>query len=57
MTRQIDRSYYRPWVRWLCERRMAWVVRLVLVFAFPIIWGAYLTDAVDDFKRAWRDIK
>jgi hypothetical protein len=57
MSKHIDRRSYVPWVRWCCEHRMAWLVRAVVVMAFPFYLAAYLGEAVDDCKRDLRSVK
>lgn len=47
----------RPWVQWLVDRNMKFVLYIIWVLALPLFWFNYLGEAMDDAELAFDAIK
>jgi len=47
----------QPWVRWMINHKMVWIVKAVVISSFPIYFCYYLPEAISDFKHDLRRIK
>lgn len=45
----------RPWARWLVERRLKWLVLVVVILLFPAHLLVYLAPAAGAAFASWCD--
>ena len=46
----------RPWALWMIRRRMAWLLKTLVVATYPLHLLAYCGDALDDVLSTVRNI-
>jgi hypothetical protein len=47
----------QPWVKWLVNRNMKFIVFIVWLIALPAFLLAYIEDAADDALYTFKEIK
>ena len=47
----------RPWVKWLVNHNMKFVVYLVWLFVLPLFLLAYIENAAEDAMNEFNDIQ
>lgn len=47
----------RPWVQWLVDHNMKFVMYFIWLISLPLFWFNYLTEAMDDAEYVFDEIK